>query len=145
MEIDVNVSIIGSGEGVVLEVRDALSRCRIVRIELSHEKFCQMVMRSIAEEPCVATVGDLSKVGKRKVSDVLTFELPSGTGGLPREDVAAQLAKELCPDGWEPDCYFGSQGSFFYRDDKTFARCRIYRWEDAEPVRDTPAVQNGEG
>ncbi|NVZ11228.1 hypothetical protein HW932_18415 [Allochromatium humboldtianum] len=94
MEIDVNVSIIGSGEGVVLEVRDALSRCRIVRIEMSHEKFCQMVMRNMAGEPCVAAVGDLSKVGKRKINDTLTFELPGTASISSRKAVAMQCAKE---------------------------------------------------
>ena len=131
MNISVNVSIIGSGDKVRIEIKDSLSRCRMIKIELTHEKFCKMILRSMAEEPCEAEIGDLSKVGKRIVSKMLEFELPP-LYGKSRKQVAAETAKSICPDGWDVKDSFTSQGSFFSEGGKEMARCRICRYEEVE-------------
>ena len=60
-------------------------------------------------------------------TSTIAFEIPSGIFGKERSDAAYECAKKVCPEGWTADCYFGSPGSFFDKDGKSFARCTIIK------------------
>lgn len=55
------------------------------------------------------------------------FELPEANY-MNRKEVAIETIKTVCPDGWTPDLYFGSQNSFFRENGKEYARVTIRRW-----------------
>lgn len=73
----------------------------------------------------------LERVGK--VLELEKIEFPIDYGGYDRknrETAACQAARQHCPEGWEPELHFRSQGSFFTRDGQPWARTSIRRWVD---------------
>jgi hypothetical protein len=72
-------------------------------------------------------VGGLDKVGKTMEHDVVEFPFQSDDYKN-RDKLAAKEAKKYVPEGWVSDDYFGSQGSFFQRDGKGWARVTVRRW-----------------
>jgi len=76
---------------------------------------------------CEGTIRGIQNVGKIKETKEFIFEV---SDYRPKEE-AIQKAKELCPEGWEPSLYFGSQSSFFTGEDKKrYAETYIYRFVD---------------
>jgi len=61
--------------------------------------------------------------GKKLEVDTLIFEVSSRD-----KEEANTIALQKCPKGWKPDNYYGSQNSFFYNEDKLFAKTTIRRW-----------------
>lgn len=72
----------------------------------------------------------IENVGKLRESKTIEFEVPEMLDTWSPEGVKRlnAMADKACPEGWRPDYYFGSQSSFFHREDKYFARCTIRRW-----------------
>lgn len=121
-----SISMLFGEDGLRIEVRDALSRAGFVDIFLTPEQVC-MAFSRLSNTPCKMEIRDLDKIGKKMEHKSFEFEI-LGEG---KESAAIQAAK-VCPEGWTPELYFGSQNSFFERDDKRFARCTIRRWVDPD-------------
>ena len=113
--------------GATIEIRDNASREEFVEVRLTASQLCQALSRS-ANTPCEIKTRNLDRVGKTMIMDDLVFEMPKHCY-INRKDVAKQEATRVCPDGWTPDLYFGSQRSFFSKDGKEYARTTIRRWE----------------
>lgn len=70
-------------------------------------------------------------VGKRMERDTMEVEVPDGIyRGDERKKAAEDAVLAALPDGWELFDSFSSQGSFFRRDGRQFARANIRRWVD---------------
>lgn len=111
-----------------ISIRDNLSSIEFVDIDISFASFAEAITgRGFV--PCSLKVNHLDCVGKKYEGKRFEFEMPEHSLGN-RKDIANQTAKELCPDGWIPRYYFGSQDSFFEKDGKKYARCYIERWLD---------------
>lgn len=113
-----------------ITIQDKLSGQIICEVELTPNQLSSALSR-LAHTPCTLKVYDkgFDRIGKRMETDTLEFAIPDG---LTRRDAdsLARLAVESAPEGWSPDRYFGSQGSVFNKDGKSFARCVIRRWVD---------------
>mgnify|MGYP001806871344 CR=1 FL=1 len=124
------------GEGCRIDIEDKDANVIIFRGELNAEQFCQMMGRLACTRFTEAKVGPLDKIGKIHQLERIAFKVPGITPYSPnRKDVAREEAKRVCPEGWEPDTYFGSQDSFFTRDGEVWAGTIIRRWvprEEAE-------------
>jgi len=119
------------GNTIEISIEDEEAAIEFVEASLTLEQFAQAIT-GLGRVECDAEVRGLDKVGKRMELDTLEFPLRMkdddyGTG---RKKFATARAKEECPDGWTPDCYFNSQGSYFQRDGETWARCNVRRWVD---------------
>ena len=65
------------------------------------------------------------------------FEIPKEMSGYGHNaEKLQELAQSKLTDGWIADKYFGSQTSFFSKDEKHYARCTIRRWVDVAKLRD---------
>jgi hypothetical protein len=76
---------------------------------------------------CELDVRGLERVGKKMELDTLEFQMPND-GYSNRKETACAAVKSFCPIDWTPDMGFNSQGSFFTRDGKLWARTTIRRW-----------------
>ncbi len=112
---------------ITIQVKDRESVTRFLDIEIEYDKFAQLIT-GLSEVDCDFSVRDLDHVGK--VREVENIEFPINCKGYEgRKDCAIEEAKKHTPDGWVCDNYFGSQTSFFTRDDVAYARTTIKRWK----------------
>lgn len=113
-----------------IELFDALSRVIFCKIELTPEDFVT-ALSGLAHVNCAGEVFNLDKIGKKKIHESFVFEMKE-TIYEEKINKAEELAKKLCPEGWEPVLHFNSQNSFFQKDGKRYARTTIRRWVDIE-------------
>lgn len=128
-ELKGNITILGNDDGVYIEIKDKVSSIRIVKIKMSPEDFCQAALGRLANTRCSMEVGELMKVGKKMINKSFDVALPP-EAGIREEEIAKELTIKYCPEGWEPDLYFNSQGSFFKKDGINYARSTIRTWVD---------------
>jgi hypothetical protein len=126
-EINARVSIRASyDDAVVIEVRDSGAGIQFLEIVMTREQYINATMNRLADTETKSTlVRGLDKVGKRLSMKQFEFEIPvSGD-----EKGAINLVQKLCPEGYVPDLSFRSQGSFFTKDGKHYARTTLRRWD----------------
>ncbi len=132
------LSISGPSSGDVrIEVRCESSHQRFLEIKISHEELMQAIM-GLAERPMEFETGDLSRVGKKIVSEDITVEVGKADDieykqRHPRAIVAiAKFCKERSKkDGvhWVGSTYLGSKSSFHEKDGILYANTDMCRWE----------------
>ncbi len=108
-------------------VDDVEANIEFLDIEVALDDFADC-LTGLSLVKCDIDVRGLDKVGKRLETDDLIFEMPSRVKYSERNQVAAELARESAPDGWEASDYFCAQDSFFEKDGKSYARTSISRW-----------------
>ena len=120
----------GDGEDrIEISVKDNSSRNRFVNISMTLEDFAKALM-GLDEVNCEHKLIKPEIVGKVKEIETLEFKIPSATIS-DRKSVAAAIANEEIPEGWELWDSFSSQNSFFSIGDTSMARCKIIRYVDA--------------
>lgn len=127
MKINGKISLLFNSDGLHLEVTDDDAGIRFLEIYLDTEQTCQALSR-VARTKCKSVeVSGLGNVGKKLEHQTYIFKMPPHNYTT-RDQVAFDEAQRTCPEGWTPDRYFGSQGSFFREDGVEMARCTIRRW-----------------
>lgn len=63
--------------------------------------------------------------------------MPENSSYTGREELAEELAKSHCDEGWKPDLYFRSQNSFRTNNNITTAHTRQYRYVEPGPEFET--------
>jgi len=132
MKINASITMLCDRDnGVVIEIRDSDANTKFVNISMTSGQFVAALSRlaNVRVESC--DVIGLDRVGKVHENSTHVFEMPYSSY-KDRYDVAEKEAKKTTPDGWVPDLYFGSQGSFFCKDGKDYARCTIRRWKEKQ-------------
>ncbi len=124
---DGRVSIHFRPEGLRIEVIDHEANLTFCQVELTAEQMAN-ALSGLAYCQAKVEVGGLDKVGLRMEHETLEFPLPEGTKYRNVKEVAVEQVKYFCPDGWEADLWFSSQGSFFRLNGQEFARTTIRRW-----------------
>jgi hypothetical protein len=122
---DASITILVSENNTTIKIYDEDADVQFCEIELTSKQFCQALGR-LAHTHCEIEVRGLEKLGKKMEHKNFEFEISNKDYG--DKVVACQIVKKLCPDGWTPDYYFGSRGSFYGNNDKSYARCIIRRW-----------------
>jgi hypothetical protein len=127
MLINGQITILTGENGVTIELNDEASGERFLTVELTSSQFCQALSR-LAYTKCKKTeVRSLDRIGKKIDVQEIILELPHNNYET-RKETAIKIAAEICPAGWIPDTYYGSQGSFWTKDGKYYARTHIRRW-----------------
>lgn len=126
MKIDGRITILVDKDGAKFQIEDSEAGVRFLEFTMKPEDFCAALGR-LGCIPCSLEVGNLKRVGKVMEMDKIEFCIPDVDYGE-RKAIAYKIAKKVSPEGWEPDNYFGAQGSFFYKDGKHWARTHIRRW-----------------
>lgn len=123
-----NIDILVGEAGATITIRDEISNETIAHVELSPQDFCLALSRRVYV-PCDVKTGYLDRVGKKMIMDELNFVMPPDIPYKDRQKVAITEAAKVCPEGWVPDTYYGSQKSFFRgADGQEYARTIIRRW-----------------
>lgn len=130
MKIDGKVTIHrihGGRECIEIEFTDAQSGVKFANAELSLEKFADALTgRGMVE--CTIDVRGLEKVGKVMHVKSIKFPLLDLAPDTDKKAAACEEAARICPEGWTPDNYFGSQDSFWQDDGILWAKCTIRCW-----------------
>ena len=113
---------------VTIELHDRDAGVFVAKVTLTPEQWVSAMSR-LGYVECEIEIGALDKIGKRMENK--PFEFAIGNRAMKWNTVkpiAIQKIAEVCPVGWTPDTYFGSQNSFFYKDGQQWARTTIRRW-----------------
>lgn len=113
-------------EQTTIEVKDGDASITFLRLKLTPDQLSAALARHGYVE-CECEVYGLDLIGKKAEHKDFEFEMPPADFSNLVE-IAIKEAERLCPEGWESDGYFGSQGSFFTKDGKEMARVTIRRW-----------------
>jgi hypothetical protein len=117
-----------NGDKTTINIKDSDAAITFVKLELSPEQLCQAMSRLVNVD-CEIDVYGLDLVGKKHETKTFEFQLPEKS--FYNKKIAWETAQKLCPKGWTPENYFGSQNSFFHNEnDEIWARCTIRRWVD---------------
>jgi len=116
----------GSDSYINITIEDDTSNIEFVDLEIGLKEFAE-ALTGMSNQKCDIELRGLENLGKKHEHDVIEFPMPEVEWGK-RDSVAFEEAKKHVPDGWEVSSYFGSQTSFFFKEDKKFARANIFRY-----------------
>lgn len=130
---DPRITILVNQEYTTIELYDAEAGCHLFEIKLTPAQLSSALSR-LSHTKCQAEIFNADKVNKKMEINKLIFNID----GIDRyaKDSKKKLSEQAiinCPDGWEPDNYFGSQDSFFEDNGHRYARVTIRRWVNVEP------------
>ena len=110
------------GQWIEITIQDDGSR-ESITAKLTLEDFA-MAVTGLGYRPCEMEIPrDPSRLGFLKERMQVSAPVPSGN----RKDAAAAIIAAT-PEGWEPDLYFKSQGSFSEYGPNLVAHTCAYRW-----------------
>lgn len=118
----------GDKECVSISIEDTDAVLTFVRLELDLEQFAEALMGLASVQGEMEVMG-LENVGKKREMKTLEFPLPDDCGHYYAKTAEEEVGKYL-PEGWEFHGSFESKSSFFDKNGKKWARCRILRWID---------------
>jgi hypothetical protein len=126
MKMKMKISILVSGDATVIEVHDENASCIFAKIEMTPEQFCSALGR-LARVDCKGDIYNLKKIGKKMEMKTIEFKMPKNCYTRQKE-IAIETAKKHTPKGWTADTNYGSQNSFFTKNNKEYAQTTIRRW-----------------
>lgn len=125
------MTMLFSEDGLVLELKDEKSGVTFIRARLTSEQTLALMSRQALVDFEFEATG-LDKVGKQVYHDTLILEMPKDYPWKDKKSIAEKLAIEHCPEGWQPELYFGSRDSFFNKDGKEFCKTQLMKWQMEE-------------
>jgi hypothetical protein len=128
VEVKVSLRVNETGARLVLEGRE--SGLRIAEVSIDPDNFLNM-LGGLCNVSGSAEFYSPDKIGLTQEHKKFEFLLPEHNYRN-KEQVAQGELKRVCPEGWEPDEHFNSQGSFFEKGDEKWARITIRRWYDKQ-------------
>ena len=128
MKIKGDITFLVNREYTAIEIIDREANTLFAKIELTPDELSAILSRQ-GNVHCDIEVEGLDRVGKKHENKYFEFIVPSSIVASSQyaEDLAS-YANTLLNDGWIADAYFGSQGSFFTKEGKKYARATIRRW-----------------
>jgi hypothetical protein len=142
MEINAKIDILfcknnESPHGIGLQIRiyDDAANIEFVNLFLKPENLIDAFGRLSRTPIDFCEVKNLDKVGKTHIIKTITCLMPKADFSKKKE-IAQQTAKEYCKEfygeEWTVRDSFGSQNSFFTKDEKEYCRANIEKWVDPE-------------
>lgn len=131
MKIDGQISIFVGEESTTIDIYDKDASTRFASIKLTPEQL-SMALSRLSHTPCSIEVHGLDRVGKLHENKQFEFEIPENLRGSKYADELREIAQPQLTDGWIVSDLFQSQGSFFQKNGKQYARCTIRRWVDKQ-------------
>jgi hypothetical protein len=126
--INARMTILASGDGVSIEIKDDDSSSLIMNIKMTPEQWCKALGRLCYVPAESAELYATENVGKTLEVDKYSFQIPDDVGYAYKKEFAKTHCFEMCPEGWRPDGSFDSQGSFYKEEGKSMARDTMRRW-----------------
>lgn len=125
---DGRISILIGPDETRIEIDDREASIQFVTIKLTPKQLSMALSRQVYV-PCDINVVGLDRIGKKMEHKKFEFKMPPSDYSTKKE-IAKKEVLNVCPDGWEPDGYFGSQDSFFKKGEEReeWARTTIRRW-----------------
>lgn len=127
-----NLSISRNSKDIVgIRVKCESSRTTFLELELTLEQYAQ-VITGLSEVGVEGLTRGLAYVGKTKIREHRSVELPEGLYKYNKKPVIEYLKEHHQEEGWIQDLYLGSQDSITL-DQKTkkyTANYAVYRYEE---------------
>jgi len=120
------ITILFGSDSTTIELHDSPSSTTFLRVKLTPEQLSSALSR-LSYTSCEAEISGVDRIGKTLEFKKIEFPLSSnGTHLL--KDTAKKEQYNFISEGWESDCYFNSQDSFFTKDGIQHARVTVRRW-----------------
>lgn len=132
--IDAAITILVNQNYTTIQLHDRTSGETFVEIELTPEQLSSALSRLSFTKVKSMEVTGLENLNKKLEVKKHVFEIPDfGFDKRTRIDEIHAICLKTCPEGWKPDKYYDSQGSFFEDNGKHFTRATIRTWVAADP------------
>lgn len=133
INVDLGISRTQSSKGpdrITITLTDEASGTRFVEVTMTMEQFAQAITTLRVYVP--AEVRGLENVGKRKVTEWRTIELPSRFFYSDMNAVLEWLSEHGKEPGWIVDPYLGSQRSVSRVDGKAILNYSVYKYVEQQ-------------
>lgn len=127
MKLQGKISILINRDYTEIEIEDENANIRFLKVKLTPEQLSMCLSRQ-ASVDCELEVLGVDRLGKKHESKSFEFEIPKELKYSSKSNELQLLAQSQLSGGWIAESYFGSQGSFFSKDGKDYARVTIRRW-----------------
>ncbi len=133
VDFEGQISIIVGNDGVEIQIHSKSASLRIIEIKLSSNDFVRALGR-LGYLPCECRIMSPDRANKTHEHKSFEFELPESANWRNQKEIAIKTVDSVCPEGWEPDHYFGAQDSFRtdQKTGKTYAKTHIRRWIESK-------------
>lgn len=126
--INAKITMLINRDCTDIEIKDEDSITILARIQLTPEQLSAMLSRQSYVKCESCEVGNLDRIGKKHENKQFEFEITYTKAESDLELACKEALFQQEMFGWIPDNYYGSQGSFFKKDGKDWARVTIRRW-----------------
>lgn len=133
MKINAKIDLFIGRDHTAIRIHDDDAGICFVEVRLSPEQTVEALSR-LSHTNCLSCdVRGVERLGKRMEHKTIEAVIPDRLfRRTEREEFARLAIDKVCPEGWEPDHYYGSQDSFYSKDGKQYARCIIRRWVEID-------------
>ncbi len=114
--------------GATIELTDNTSGLVFGEIKLNPQQFCEFI-GGLNKTECFIKLDNLEYVNRKHLAEIFEFELPNEGLVSINDETIHQIALEKCPEGWVPDKNYSKKDSFFKKENKSWARTIIRKWE----------------
>jgi len=119
---------------VGISIKDELSRITFLNLEISYENFGKL-MSGLSCVDCDFKIKEINKIGKKKITNELIFEMPEGYEYENRKTIACDIVNhgiKIGHEGWEIKDSLNSKNSFYSKDDIEYCKMNIAKWIDVD-------------
>lgn len=117
--------------GLSIELEDDAASSRIIEIQIGPMEAIAALSR-LGHVDCKYVLVNAEKAGKKMEMMTIKAEMPRCGYGEEQNDKGRAAIIAACPEGWEPDLYLNSQGSFTPDGDVVIVRDTARRWVDVQ-------------
>ena len=111
-------------EKIVISIEDRDAVVRFVEVELDLPEFAKAITGQ-GNINCELKYRNLEVLGKKRETKEITFKISDKYIHSDRKQLAIEAAKEHTPEGWIASEYYGSQSSFFTKNNEQWAKTTI--------------------
>lgn len=125
-DVKVGFSILTDDKNVEIEIKDNYGTGFQGKLIIPINLFMKAFAQRLVGQKCIFHINNLDKIGLEYIREEITCEIPDTYDN--RKENAIKYIIEATPDGWIPCLYFDSQGSFYRKEDKLFAKTTMIKW-----------------
>lgn len=127
MKLKWKITFLANRDYTTIEIEDDDANVNFVKVKLTPEQLSMILWRQACVD-CELEVMWLEKVWKKHENKSFEFEIPESLRSSRRTKELNNIANSQLKDWWISNDSYSSQGSFFSKDGKYYARATIRRW-----------------
>lgn len=126
---DPGITILTDKDNVIIQLSNGIKD--FITVNLTPNQFTQALSRLMHTKCTSIETHNLERLNKKRISEPIEFKVSNKTyyrSKFLKFLTEYKANKIIMKKGWRISLYFGSQGSYFYKSEETWARTQIYKY-----------------